>query len=510
MKEAASPMRIFIASLATETNTFAPFPTGRAAFEQHGVAKSAAKVDSALSGPLRVFRKLAEADGHVVIESLSAFATPSGRTVRAVYEEYRDIILSDLAKAGPVDVVLLMLHGAMVAVGYDDCEGDLIDRVRALAPDAVVGVELDPHCHLTRRMVGAADLVVIAREYPHIDFDDRAHDLYGLALATASGLIHPVAALVDCRVLGFYPTLDSPMKEIVERFREISQQSPVLTAELAHGFPWADVPQMGSRVLVYADADPNAAAATAEQLAEAFYAKRHTLTRDLPDIATSLKRARELNGRTVLGDFADNPGGGAPGDSTFFLRGLLEAGIQDAVIGALWDPFAVSLCADAGVGAVLSLRIGGKSGPMSGDPVDLEVEVMGVKAEHSCGVFGQRQPMGLSAWVRGAGLDIVLCSIRTQVFEPDAFTGLGVPLGDRRLIVVKSSNHYRAGFEPIADQLWHVGSPGTMSLDFANTPYTQITRPMFPFDDDPWADAGRPPAEIFSRASGRVSNKAAR
>ncbi|HWD67208.1 MAG TPA: M81 family metallopeptidase [Caulobacteraceae bacterium] len=487
-------MRIFIAGLATETNTFAPFPTGRSGF---AIARKGSRDGGALGGPIGVFRKLALRDGHELRESISAFAQPSGRTVRALYEEMRDEILADLAAAAPVDVVLLMLHGAMAAEGLDDCEGDVLSRVRVAAPEAVIGVELDPHCHLTAPMVETADLILIAREYPHIDFDVRAADLYRLALATARGEIRPIAALIDTRMLGFYPTFDPPMKDVVAGLRAMSGQGGVITAELAHGFPWGDVADIGTRVLVYADGDGALAAREAERVAGELYEQRRALSLRLPTIGVSLERARGLNGRTVLGDFADNPGGGAPGDSTFFLRSLIEQGVDDAVIGAFWDPQMAQVCVDAGIGAVVPLRIGGKCGPTSGEPVDLTVEVMGIAERHSQGVFGQRQPMGRSAWVRAGGIDIVLCSQRTQVFEPDAFTGLGVPLENRRLIIVKSSNHYRAGFDGIADQLWHVASPGAISLDFSTVPYTQMTGPMFPLVEDPWAENGRPRARVF-------------
>jgi microcystin degradation protein MlrC len=490
-------MRIFIAALATETNTFAPFPTGRSGFEEYRISREGSRMDGPLSGPLKTFRRLAERDGCEVIESLSAFAQPAGRTVRAIYEELRDGILEDLKAAGKVDVVCLMLHGAMVAEGYDDCEGDIIGRTRAIAPDAVIGVEIDPHCHLTTAMVDGADFVVIAREYPHIDFDVRAENLYGLCRRKAQGEIRPVAALVDCRMIGFYPTFDPPMKDVVDRLRALSGKDGILTVELAHGFPWGDVADLGVRVLVYADGDAALAARTAEAFAHDLYGQREALALTFPDVESSLDRARGLNGRTVLGDFADNPGGGAPGDSTFFLKALIDRGVDDAVIGTLWDPQMAQVCVDAGVGAILPLRLGGKCGPTSGDSVDLTVEVMGVREDHSQRVFGQRQPLGKSAWVRSGGIDIVIASVRTQVFEPDAFTGLGVPMENRKLVIVKSSNHYRAGFDGISDNLWHVASPGCMSLDFSRIPYTKLTGPIFPMSADPWAEAGAPRAQIF-------------
>lgn len=493
-------MRIFIAALFTETNTFAPFPTGRTGFEEYGINREGSTSGGPMALGMGVYRKLAETDGHEVIESLSCFAQPSGATVRAVYEELRDTILADLKAAGPVDVMLLFLHGAMVAQGYDDCEGDIVARARAIAPAAVIGVELDPHCHLTAEMVAQSDLILIAREYPHIDFGDRAGDLYRLCTAQARGEIRPVAALVDCRTIGFYPTFDEPMKSVVEGLREVSAEPGMVTVELGHGFPWGDVADVGTRVLAYADGDGARAVEVAERIAADLYARRQVLALSFPDIEASLDRARGLNGRTVLGDFADNPGGGAPGDATFFLKALIDRGVDDAVVGTFWDPQMARICADAGVGSVLRIRLGGKCGPTSGDPVDLTVEVMAISEEHSQHFFEVAQPMGCTVWVRSGGIDIVIASIRTQVYAPDVFTGLGVPMDDRRLVIVKSSNHYRAGFDPLADNLWHVASPGCMSLDFPGLPYSKLAGPIFPMVEDPWAEAGAPRAQLFPTA----------
>ncbi|WP_408589854.1 M81 family metallopeptidase [Novosphingobium sp.] len=499
--------RIFIGGIATETNTFAPFPTGMSGFAENGLTRNSSRTGATpLSGPLSVFRNRGEADGHHIVESLFASAQPSGITVRSAYEKLRDTILdelalADLSEAGRIDVVLLMLHGAMVAQGYDDCEGDIITRVRTIVPNAVIGIELDPHCHLTHTMVAQADLVVIGKEYPHVDFEDRAHELYDLCLRAASGRIQPVAALIDLKVIGFYPTFDPPMSDIVAEMKAAEAAAPVLSVSIAHGFPWADTADVGTRVLVYSDADTDRAAAVASRFASRLYDLRETLMPRYPDIATSLDKARSLNGRIVLGDFADNPGGGASGDSTFFLAAMLERGVTDAVIGAFWDPLVAQVCADAGTGAHLQVRLGGKCGPWSGQPVDLAVEVMGVVEDHSQGVFGQRQPMGRSVWLRHNGLDIAVCSVRTQVFEPDAFTGLGIRLDDKRLIVVKSSNHYQAGFRPGADHIWHVRSPGTMGMDFATIPYTKRDPCFFPNVSDPWAESGAPVPVIVHRSS---------
>jgi microcystin degradation protein MlrC len=491
-------MRVFIGGLATETNTFAPFPTALSAFEEYGIRRDVSqRGNSPLGGPLKVFRSCVEADQSAVIETITCFAQPGGRTVRSAYEQLRDTILDDLRSAGPVEVVLLMLHGAMVAEGYDDCEGDIIRSVREIAPEAVIGIELDPHCHLTREMVSEADFIVIGKEYPHIDFDERAADLYALCRRKALGEIDPSVVLLDTKLVGFYPTFDPPMRDIVDDLIA-AETGPILSVSLAHGFPWADVEELGTRVLVYFEGDEGAAVATAQNVAQRLYEHRTALLPDYPDIKDSLDRLRQSNGQVVLGDFADNPGGGAPGDSTFFLREMLDRGVGDAVIGAFWDPIVAQVCADAGVGALLPIRLGGKCGPSSGDAIDLEVEVKGVVEDHTAGVFGQRQPMGRSVWLHSRGIDIAVCSVRTQVYERDAFTGLGIELAGRRLIVVKSSNHYQAGFRDDADHLWHVTSPGALRLDFAQMRYTKRDPNYFPRVADPWQQ-GLPEPDVIHR-----------
>ena len=480
----------FIASLATETNTFSPIPTGWSGFLENGIHEDASRTDLEIAMP--VFRRRAEADGRVVHESIAAFAQPAGRTVRSVYEELRGRILDDLAKAGPVAIVLLSLHGAMVADGYDDCEGDLLARVRAIAPGAVIGALLDPHCHLTAAMSDAADLLVIYREYPHTDIAERAADLYDLCARAERGEARPTPALVDTRCIGFYPTQDQPMRGIVDEIAASSMRPGLLSASLAHGFPWGDVADVGTRLLVYGDDDPDAARAEALRLARLLYDQRETLLPRFSDIAESLDRAARLAGRVVLGDYADNPGGGAPGDSTFILRELVRRDMRDVAIGAFHDPAVVRTCADAGAGARLPIRLGGKSGPASGDPIDLDVEVVAVLDDHAQHSLGSRQPMGASAWLRHRGLDLVVCALRAQVYSTDLFEGIGIELATKRLVVVKSSNHFVASFAPIADHLWKVASPGTLDTDFDRLPYTRRDNLFFPKVEDPWAAAGGP------------------
>jgi len=469
-------MRIFVGGIATETNTFAPWPTGLRGFEEGGLFRG----DSATKEPgsetdllVRHWRDLATADGHSLVEGLFAIAQPSGPTLRAVYEGFRDELVADLQRQGPFDIVLLFLHGAMVAFGYDDCEGDIIAHVReAVGPGASIGVELDPHCHLTPLMLARADAIVLMKEYPHTDYLERATELYGICLGRAQGRLRPVMAAFDCRMIGFYPTTAGPMAALVQRLRAVEQRPSVLSASIVHGFPWGDTPDAGTKTLVITDGDHDLAADVAREIGLALYAERDALLPRFPDIEAGLDEAGRTPGRVVVADTADNAGGGAPGDNVQLLKAMLRRGLRDAALGSIWDPLAVQACAEAGIGAQFRLRLGGKCGAASGEPLDLEITVRGIREQHTQAGFGSsRVPMGLSVWIEAAGIDVVVNSIRTQTFAPDAFTGLGIELDSKRLIAVKSSWHFQAHFAPIASRIIPLATPGAIQMDFVGIDY---------------------------------------
>ena len=370
-------MKLFIAGMSTETNTFLPFPTGEAGFAATlALGRQASRSpDATFNAPLIEWRRLAEADGHTVVESFFAAAHPSGITVRAVYERMRDAILADLQAALPVDVVLLNLHGAMVADGYDDCEGDILALVRTLVgPRAAVGAELDLHCHTTQAMFANATCLIAYKEYPHTDMVPRAVELYRICTAAARGEVHPVTGVFDCRMINMWRTQVEPMKGFVARMQQLEGKEGVLSVSFGHGFPWGDVPDVGAKVWVVTDDDRHQADSLAAELGHAIWEMRDRTPIAALTVDAAIDRALSASsGPVILADMADNPGGGAPGDNTAILRRLVERGLGDAAVGYLWDPLAVEICRSAGIGARLELRIGGKAGRVSGDPIDLEI-----------------------------------------------------------------------------------------------------------------------------------------
>jgi microcystin degradation protein MlrC len=487
-------MKLFMAALDTETNTYAPLPTGARAFAEgfvaHGNATSLP--ENYCSAQLYVWRRRAEALGWTVAESLCAYAEPGGLTARAVYEGFREEILADLRRAMPVDVVLLALHGAMVAEGYDDCEGDLLTAVRAIVgPEVPVGAELDLHCHLTAAMLGHATVLVAYKEYPHIDIPERAEHLFTLMADAAAGRTRPVMAVFDCRMIGMFRPTTQPLRGFVDHMIAHEGRGAILSLSLAHGFPWGDVADVGVKMLAVADGDAAAAAAAARHYGETLFALRREMAPACLTVEAALEVALEVSagggrGPVVIADVADNPGGGAPGDATFFLQAVRARGIQGVMLGYVWDPIAVRFCLEAGSGAVLDLRVGGKCGVASGAPVDLRVTVMGL-AEQVTQRFGEAPvAMGPSAWVRAEGIDLVLCSLRTQTFHPEAMMALGLDPTGLRILVVKSNQHFHAGFAPIAADILYASSPGALSQDFANFPYTKRQGRYWPRDEDPF------------------------
>jgi microcystin degradation protein MlrC len=478
-------MRVFSASLGTETNTFSPLPTGLAAFQQHGYDPSdIADADlHPFAMPMRAMRERGRRDGWTMFEGKVAFAMPAGVTTRKAYEFLRDQMLDDIRAALPLDIVLLGLHGAMVADGYDDAEGDLLARVRELVgPNTVIGAELDPHCHLTATKCACADLLVLFKEYPHTDMLERARELLELCVAAAQRRVRPVKSLFDCRMINVYHTTREPMRGVVDRIKALEGRDGVLSVSIAHGFPWGDVADLGTRVLVTTDDRRAHGDALAAQIGAELLALRDQFMPAYPGCEAAIDEALAHPGQpVVLADSADNPGAGAAGDSTFMLRSLLQRPGCDAVLGPLWDPVAVMFAFEAGEGARLRLRIGGKCAATSGEPLDAEVEVIRLARDVSQdGLSGTRAPLGDVALVRIDGVRVVLNSTRTQAFGTDLFTQFGVDLASTKLVVVKSSQHFYAKFGPLASKVIYVDSPGTATTDFASLPWRKAPSGLWP------------------------------
>ena len=487
-------MRVFSGGIVTETNTFAPFPTGMADYDIIRPADLEAR-DSAsgFDRTIRIWKALSEDRGWDFVFGLFAFAQPAGVTPGPVYESLRDELLAALKSALPVDIVMLCLHGAMVAGGYDDCETDIIARVREIVgPDAKIGVELDLHCDVTPQMLDQADAIVLFKEYPHTDIGDRAVDLFRIIEDTASGEVRPTMALFDCRMVGFYLTPLEPMRSFVDDMVAMEGKNGILCVSVVHCFPWCDVPTTGTQVLAVTDNDPALATRVAEELGRKFFDLRHELQIDSLDMDEALDKALSSRDRpVVVADQADNAGGGAPSDSTFVLRELLRRKATNVALGMIWDPIAVRTAIAAGEGATLDLRLGGKMGPMSGDPLDLSVTVTAIVPEMiqewpQTGGDPLQCPAGDTVALHCRGIDIIVNSKRSQVFSPQVFSKCGIDPMHRQLVVVKSTQHFYAAFAPIAAEIVYMSAPGAIAPRYKEIPYTRVDTRKYPWMDDPF------------------------
>ena len=378
----------------------------------------------------------------------------------------------------------------MIADGYDDCEGDLISHCRRIAgPKAVIGGLLDPHCHLTEAMLEDATLLVAYKEYPHVDIPERARDLFRLAADAAEGNTTPVMRDYDCHMICAMHTPYEPMRGFVDMLAEREREDGILSLSLAHGFPWGDHERVGARMLAITDGDGERASSLAKEIGDHLFSLRREIMRPYPDISGALDRATAANnGPVVLADVSDNAGGGAPSDATFLLEAMLERGVTDAVTGIYWDPIAVRICREAGEGATLDLRLGGKCGPMSGNPLDLTVTVRRIASGRTQRFGELASALGEMVWLEANGIDIVVNDHRTQTFHPEAFTGLGIDLAEKRIVCVKSSQHFHAGFAPIASEVIHVATPGSITPDYASIPYTKRKPNYWPRMENPFHD----------------------
>ncbi len=477
-------MRIYVSGAQHESSSFSPIPTSYRSFEKWNWCEDK-PYDSDGFGYGEACR-LAGAANFEVTAGPFFTAEPSSPATIAAWRAISDEILEGLRAALPVDIVFLCLHGAQMAEGVDDCEGELIAAAREIVgPSVALGVLLDLHANVTSAMCSNADLTVSCREYPHIDYAQRAWEMLPVLRGIARGM-RPVTRARRIGGSGVFPTPDEPMRSFVVRIRNAQSQTGVLMVSANHGFEGSDTPMMGASVVVTTDNDEALADKVAEEVGNDFLSIIVGNSWTGFGVTEAIDEAlRQTAGPVVIADRSDNAGAGAASDSTYILAELIERDVHDATLGMIWDPMAVRACHDAGIGARLPMRIGGKAGRLSGSPIDALVEVTSVRTDAMQALFGQgepREPLGRSAAVRIGGIDVVLTSRRQQVFSPHCFTEHGIDLTRRHIVVVKSMQHFMGGFASIAASIVRCDGPGSATLDMTKIPYQRIRRPMLGLD----------------------------
>lgn len=487
------PARVLIAQFMHETNTFSVQATDRASFEKCGLyfenEISAAFLNT------RTFMgaayEAAERLGWTVVAPLVADATPSGRVTDECFEELAAILM---APVGQVDGILLHLHGAMSTQSHDDGEGELLARLRAAVGAAVpIVVVLDLHATVTQRMADNADALIAYRTYPHVDQYERGHQAAALLDRAMRGEIRPRVAVARRPVLYAMDggrTTSAPMMELLRRADALEASGEALVISIQAGFSSADVHDIGPSIAVTAE-DEAGARQIAEELMDYVWQERHWSSiafTPMEEAIAEAARPSSAGKPLVISDYSDNPGSGAYGDATTLLRAILEAGLTNVGFHAICDPEAALKAQEAGVGSKVRLALGGKVDPaIGGAPLDVAADVVTL----SGGRFIAYGPMGGGTWrnhglsvlLRVDGVEIVVISNNGQATDLAQFTFLGVDPLRKSTLVVKSMQHFRAAFEPIARKVIEVDTGALSTRNFLARPYRNIRRPIWPLDD---------------------------
>jgi microcystin degradation protein MlrC len=486
-------VRFFVARLSHETNTFSPIVTDRGQFEAQEL-RYGGEILEAYRGTATCVGGMIDgaADrGVTLVPSLAAGASPAGRVSKEFYAQAKERLLADLQAAGPLDGVLLDLHGAMVVEGLDDGEGDLLAAVRAVAGPLPIAVTLDFHANITRAMVDAATLLHGYKTYPHVDMEARGREAALRLADVAAGRSRPTVAYRQPPMLppiAGQLTARGPMRRLYDMADAMERRPGVLSISVFAGFPLADIHDAGLSIYVATDHDQPLAEALADELAAEAWAQRREFLHTAMPVRDAVARALALDGGPViLADIADNTGGGAAGDTTEILRELLRVGARGATVACLWDPQAAAACVAAGVGTTLTLPVGGKVDPSHGAPLTVTGRVRTL----SDGRFRYKGPMwrgvegklGPTAVLDVNDVKIILISHRRQTVDPEMIRVVGIDPAGEKILVVKSSIHYRAAFEPIARAILEVDAPGLSSSLLGRFTFTRVRRPIFPLDD---------------------------
>lgn len=482
-------MRVFCASLATETNSFSPLRTDFTDFEQSFYAPPGQHpaAPTLCSAVFPALRKRVQSEGIELIEGTATWAEPGGLISRATWDRLRDEVLDQLRDALPLEAAIFGLHGAMIADGCVDCEGELLERARKITgPDCKIGVSFDPHSHLSAKRAENADVITVFKEFPHTDFVEAGEACVDLTLRAARGQIHPDIQVFDVQMIDVLPTSRQPMRGFVDKMKRLEQSGQVLSVSAIHGFMAGDSPDLGAKIIVMTDNDPATGARIAGELGTELFSFRGRAAPEFLLPQDALTRASQvLSGLVVIADVWDNPGGGVAGDSTILLRLALDMKLTGAAFGTIWDPMAVRLCFAVGEGASLNLRFGGKTCAHAGQPIDARVTVTRL-VRSAVQSFGTSVvPLGDSAAIRIGDLDIVLNSNRSQAFSPDLFSNLGIDISRKRILIVKSTNHFHGAFAPVASEILYAAVDGPYPNDPRKTAYTRLRHPVWPIVENP-------------------------
>ena len=488
--------KFVVAMMMHETNTFSPLPTPIGSFARASALSGQAAIDEAegtntsLGGFIEVARKA----GAEFALPMAASANPSGLVTKAAYEQMTTAIVDEIKKG--CDAVLLALHGAMVAEHYDDGEGELLNRIRKIAPDVPIAVALDFHTQMTDAMIKGATVITGYRTYPHIDMADTARRAGRTLMRALAGEVEPKM------VWGNRPIMSSslvhtpsrePMKTLMGMANQAEDSGQVLNASVFGGFPQADIPHLALSSIIVCDKRTAEGEILLNKILDTAWEKREGFLFHPEPLSVQVARAKSYTeGPVVMADHGDNTASGGTQDVMSVIEEAIKQDLDNACAGPICDPSCVEQMIKAGVGAEVALELGGKvdmpAMGLKGKPLKVSGKVKAI----TDGQFVVTGPMATGTTIRmgrTAVLDtgkiqIVISEKRAEPFDLGVFTHCGIDPRAKKFVLIKSRQHFRAGFEPIAKHIVMCDGDGCTASDLKLFKYTKVKRPLYPFDLD--------------------------
>jgi microcystin degradation protein MlrC len=486
-------MRLLIAMMKHETNTFSPVPTPLARFSPL-YGEDAIRAYRGTGTGLGAYLDLAERERAEVVLPIAAGASPSGPVEDAAYALITDAIC-DFAGRGGFDGIMLDLHGAMVTQSLEDGEGEFLKRLRAIDPRTPIAVSLDMHANLYDAMIANATVVTGYRTYPHIDTYETAKLAGEILLRAMRGGVKPVMAWRNEPMLPHVMrqgTDDHPNKELQHRCAAMSAEG-ALAASLFTGFPHADITNAGLSAVVVTDGDRRLAEELRDELLGRAWVEREAFVYKIEPLAQSVARAKAMapsDGPVVLLDHYDNCASGGTMDTTVVLAEILKQGLEDVAAFAIYDPAAVQQAIAAGIGARVTLSIGGKIAMPAIPAESPPLTVTGTVKTISHGRYRNRGPMargvmmdmGAAVVLDTGTVEIVLISRHVEPSDLNCLSSLGIDPMQKRYVMLKSRIHWRAGLGNMARAVVDCAGVGVCTSDYGQLKFEKVRRPIYPLD----------------------------
>jgi microcystin degradation protein MlrC len=490
-------MKILITEFRQESNSFNPTQSTLEFWNQTGEYQGQTVRDTFSGQQCTVggfLQALDESPHHPEVVCGTVMASQSGGVAeQQVMDHYLERLIPQIEEAGPLDGVFISFHGALMTTRFDDPEGEITRRVRAVVgDDTVIAVALDLHAYVSQTLVQHANVIIGYLTYPHVDHFETGVRTATLGINTIANPDRPVTAWVPIPMIApaaSYNTLDGAFKEVVDRGHALRDAGNIIDFTVYQMQPWLDIPEPNSSAIVVAKTRDEAAK-YATELAELLYDKRYDFKSSLAaiDDVIGLAKDRKQRKPVILVDSADSCNAGASGDNMAVADRILAIGSGLRAATVVNDAPAAHLAHQLGVGATAQFTLGATRNPAS-----TSITATGrVKSLHD-GVFRQEGPagrgitqsIGLTAVIAFGGLDVVVCEWMAGNGDPQLYRAHGIEPTLYDLVVVKASTSFRAGYTAFAGDIVEADTPGAASSDLMNLPFARLPKTIYPWQDDP-------------------------